>query len=71
MSYNEVRRKGYTIDHLFPRSKGYGKGGNSVLACRRCNEKKGDRYPTLAEIVQAWELYARMGREFIASVILP
>ena len=63
--------KGYSIDHLFPRSKGYGKGGNSVLACRPCNEKKADRWPTLIEIVKAWELYQKMSRSFIASVILP
>ena len=63
--------KGYSIDHLFPRSKGYGKGGNSVLACRKCNEQKGDRWPSLMEIVRAWDLYQVMGRQFIATVILP
>lgn len=71
MTYNDKRKKGYTVDHLFPRSKGFAKGGNSVLACRKCNEDKGDRYPTVDEILRAWDLYARMGREFIATVILP
>lgn len=62
---------GHSIDHLFPRSRGFGRGGNSVLACRKCNEKKGDRWPTVKEICKAWELYARMGRPFIAEIILP
>lgn len=57
--------KGYTIDHLFPRSKGFRKAGNSVLACRRCNEIKGNRMPTMKEITKAFELYKLMGRTFI------
>lgn len=71
MTFNMTRGAGYTIDHLFPRSKGHTKLGNSVLACRRCNEKKGDRFPTVLEIVKAWELYQKMDREFIAILILP
>ena len=57
--------KGYTIDHLFPRSKGFRKAGNSVLACRVCNEVKGNRMPTLKEISKAMNLYKLMGRTFI------
>jgi HNH endonuclease len=42
-----------TVDHFFP----LGKGGrnnlsNVVLACRSCNEEKGDRLPTLLEILE-------------------
>jgi 5-methylcytosine-specific restriction endonuclease McrA len=33
-----------TIDHVVPLSKGGGKGiSNLVLACRRCNSRKGNR----------------------------
>lgn len=64
------RKDGYTIDHLFPRSLGFTKSGNSVLACRSCNEKKANRNPTLTEIVKAWELYQKMNRPFVATVIL-
>lgn len=71
ITYNDQRKKGYTVDHLFPRSKGYGKSGNIVLACRKCNEKKENRFPTVQEIVRAWEIYQQMGREFIATITLP
>lgn len=56
---------GYTIDHLFPRSKGFRKAGNCVLSCRRCNEIKGNRMPTLKEIAKAAKLYVTMGLDFI------
>jgi len=65
------RSNGFTIDHLFPRSLGFGLYGNAVLACRRCNEKKGDRPPTPVEIVRAWEIYNRIGLEFVATIIFP
>jgi 5-methylcytosine-specific restriction endonuclease McrA len=57
--------EGYTIDHLFPRSKGFRKAGNIVLACRRCNEMKGNRMPTIKELTKAFELYKLMNRKFI------
>lgn len=60
-----AHEKGYTIDHLFPRSKGFRKAGNSVLACRRCNEIKGNRMPKVKEIVKAARLYLTMNRTFI------
>lgn len=58
---------GYSIDHLFPRSLGFGKGGNVVLACRPCNERKANRLPTFKEIARASVLYATMGRIFVVS----
>lgn len=66
---NPDRFDGYTIDHLIPRSLGFSKVGNSVLACRGCNEKKGNRMPTMIELVRAWEIYNKMGRPFIASLV--
>lgn len=71
ITHNDKMKKGYTVDHLFPRSKGYGRAGNIVLSCRRCNEKKGDRFPTIDETVDAWQLYNQMNRPFIATIILP
>jgi len=39
-----------TRDHFIARSKG-GKGpGNRVPACKRCNQAKADRGPTMQEI---------------------
>lgn len=67
---NVDRQYGFTIDHLFPRSMGYTKVGNSVLSCRHCNEKKGNRIPTTKEILKAWNLYQQLGKEFIATIIL-
>lgn len=44
---------GYSIDHFFPRAVGGGNEvGNIVLSCRPCNERKGSRLPTEAEIAQ-------------------
>jgi len=39
-----------TIEHVVPRSKGGAHGGNILLACASCNNKKGDRDPTPAEL---------------------
>lgn len=64
---NPERFEGYTIDHLYPKSLGYGLGGNAVLACRKCNEKKANRYPTETEIAKASELYSKIGIPFVAS----
>ena len=68
--YTDKVKRGFTQDHLFPKSKGYNKFGNTVLACRRCNEKKGDRIPTVTEIAKAWELYNNCNRPFIARLEL-
>lgn len=65
------RFEGYTIDHLFPRSQGFGLYGNAVLACRKCNAEKDNRQPTPREIVKAWEIYNKMGHPFIASITFP
>lgn len=65
------RANGYTIDHLFPKSFGFGLAGNAVLACRKCNEMKGNRPPLPVEIVRAWELYQKLNMEFVATIIFP
>lgn len=74
VSYNHAnpdRLDGYTIDHLFPRTLGFGLAGNAVLACRKCNEVKGNRPPTPVEIVRAWELYTKINMPFVASITFP
>lgn len=68
---NPERKNGYTIDHLFPKHLGFTLAGNAVLACRKCNEKKAERPPTPVEIVRAWELYNKIGVQFIATIIFP
>jgi 5-methylcytosine-specific restriction endonuclease McrA len=40
------RRRGDTIDHIVPRSRGGSHSWtNVVLSCRECNNRKGDRLP--------------------------
>jgi hypothetical protein len=47
-----------TPDHFVPASKGGGNGGaNIVAACAPCNQAKGDRLPTLGEMVRYVELH--------------
>lgn len=40
------KRLGWTKDHFLPKCLGYGLTGNSVLACRTCNSRKGDMIPS-------------------------
>lgn len=56
---------GYTVDHFFPHSKGFGKSGNAVLACRKCNELKENRLPSMKQILYVMKLYARFNITFI------
>lgn len=44
-------------DHFFPRSYGFGLGGNMVYAHTKCNNKKQNRFPSSAEIVRFCEMY--------------
>lgn len=39
-----------TVDHLWPKSRGNPAIGNTVLACRQCNQRKGNRAPTPEEV---------------------
>ncbi|WP_119730290.1 HNH endonuclease [Thermomonospora amylolytica] len=42
-------KRGHTIDHVLPRSRGGADSWeNTVLACGRCNNRKGDRTPAEA-----------------------
>lgn len=65
---NPDRADGYTIDHLMPKSLGYGLAGNAVLACRKCNEKKSSRLPTQEELQRANDLYRTMGMELLVNL---
>ncbi len=56
---------GYTVDHFFAHSKGFGKSGNCVLACRKCNELKEDKMPSMDQILYVMKLYHRFNMTFI------
>ena len=48
---NEFERKVLTLDHIIPASKGGPKSwDNVVTACRKCNQKKGNRTPEQARM---------------------
>jgi CRISPR/Cas system Type II protein with McrA/HNH and RuvC-like nuclease domain len=50
---------GWTVDHFYPKSRGYTKHNNKVLCHFWCNSEKGDRMPTDEE----WERFdALIGR---------
>lgn len=59
---------GFTVDHFFPKSFGFSTHCNTVLSCRFCNEHKGNRMPTVGEILKAIDLYERMDIPFIAKM---
>lgn len=40
-----------TVDHVRPAADGHGKERNTLLACRRCNQRKGRRQPTACELM--------------------
>lgn len=40
-----------TVDHVRPAADGHGKANNTLLACRRCNNRKGRRTPTACELL--------------------
>ncbi len=49
-----------TLDHVVPRASGGGSSGNTVLACKPCNQAKNDRAPTEAEVERCRRLYAEL-----------
>jgi CRISPR/Cas system Type II protein with McrA/HNH and RuvC-like nuclease domain len=57
--------QGYTVDHFFPHSKGFIRAGNCLLACRKCNEMKGNLIPELGTILAVMKMYARFNLTFI------
>jgi CRISPR/Cas system Type II protein with McrA/HNH and RuvC-like nuclease domain len=71
MSHDDDGKKSkVSKDHLFPRSHGFGLGGNFVYAHVKCNNRKQDRYPTPAEIVRFCEMYRqRAGKTEIQNHI--
>lgn len=56
-----LTEKQATRDHLFPRALGRDLALNKVMACRKCNCKKGCRLPTQEELDRARALYAGLG----------
>lgn len=59
---DRLRQDQWTRDHLFPRSRGGGKGRNIILSCVRCNRLKGDRLPTRDELKRAQAIHVRVER---------
>lgn len=67
--HHKTRRNGYTDDHFFPRcALERHMFSNIVLACERCNNKKGDRMPSnkallkFERLLQLRKRYPRIGK---------
>jgi 5-methylcytosine-specific restriction endonuclease McrA len=56
---------GITKDHMFPKCHGFHLRGNMVLAHKRCNGKKGSRYPTTAELLKWVALYTNKPKKHL------
>ena len=54
--YGVLTRQDFTVDHILPRSRG-GRNtwSNTVCACPRCNQRKGNRTPHQAGMRLLWE----------------
>jgi 5-methylcytosine-specific restriction endonuclease McrA len=52
-----------TRDHLWPKAYGSKLDGNKVIACAKCNTKKGARLPTASECHKARRIYRHLGLE--------
>ena len=61
--------KALSKDHFFPNSKGFNFSGNTVLACRQCNTRKGSMLPKRENIKKFIELYSDMGIGCCATMI--
>lgn len=57
----QLTRASATRDHLIPRALGRDLALNKVMACRKCNCRKGHRLPTQDELSRARALYASLG----------
>lgn len=55
------RKRRLTRDHLIPRKLGRSLALNKVMACEKCNTKKGSRLPTSDEVSKARALYRQFG----------
>lgn len=55
---------GYTLDHVWPLSRGGAVHGNIVLSCHRCNTAKSDRMPTALEVAAARQLWTAFRHVF-------
>jgi 5-methylcytosine-specific restriction endonuclease McrA len=52
-----LSRRDFTVDHILPRSRGGSDTWhNTASACQQCNQSKGSRTPTEAEMPLLWEL---------------
>lgn len=60
VGHDKQHPHGFTRDHFFPRSWGNKLTGNMVLACAKCNRKKGDDLPSPSEVVRFNTLWSHI-----------
>ncbi len=57
--HNDIKKR-YTVDHLFPKSRGFSRHGNIVISCLKCNKEKKAEMPTIEQVIQASKLYTKL-----------
>jgi 5-methylcytosine-specific restriction endonuclease McrA len=55
-----------TLDHVIPRALGGADGGNILLACSKCNNRKGSRAPAPCEMIYLAAVNAGFTKAFEA-----
>lgn len=67
-SNQNTKRGGWSRDHVYPRSTTRGLARNIVIAHRGCNNERGDRPMSDADIARVKALYASLGLEAFVPV---
>ncbi len=59
-SASDERPEGYTVEHVFPSSLGFGLYGNKVLSCLTCNRRKAQKLPSKQYLGAVQDLYRKV-----------
>lgn len=60
------KRRGWSREHVIPKSQAPGLHGNIVLAHYSCNTERADRLPTVEEVARAWAILVQLEERFRA-----
>jgi hypothetical protein len=60
------KQRGWSREHVVPKSQAPGLHGNTVLAHVGCNAARADRLPTVDEVARAWAILVQLEERFRA-----